>query len=70
MFLRAEDFDSGAPEVLGPWMDIVRELRPRQIQVYTIDRPTPAQGLEKYTPDEMRALVAPLLSDGFNIQFR
>ena len=63
-------FDSGAPEVLGPWMDIVRELRPRQIQVYTIDRPTPALGLEKYSTDEMRALVAPLLAAGFNIQFR
>ena len=63
-------FDSGAPEVLGPWMDIVRQLRPRQIQVYTIDRPTPAEGLEKYTVEEMKALVAPLLDEGFNIQFR
>lgn len=63
-------FDSGSPEVLLPWMDIVRTLRPRQIQVYTIDRPTPASGLRKYTTDEMRALVAPLLDEGFNIQFR
>ena len=63
-------FDSGAPEVLLPWMDIVRTLRPRLIQVYTIDRPTPASNLEKYTVDEMRSLVAPLLSEGFNIQFR
>ena len=70
MFLRAPNFDSGAPEVLLPWMDIVRTLRPRLIQVYTIDRPTPASNLEKYTVDEMRSLVAPLLAEGFNIQFR
>ena len=63
-------FDSGAPEVLLPWMDIVRTLHPRLIQVYTIDRPTPAQNLQKYTVDEMRSLVAPLLKEGFNIQFR
>ena len=63
-------FDSGAPEVLLPWMDIVRTLRPRLIQVYTIDRPTPAQNLQKYTVEEMRTLVAPLLEEGFNIQFR
>ena len=63
-------FDSGAPEVLGPWMDIVRQLRPRQIQVYTIDRPTPAEGLEKYGVEEMKELVAPLLAEGYNIQFR
>ena len=79
MFLRARGtspdgvpftFDSSSPEVLLPWMDIVRELRPRQIQVYTIDRPTPLQGLEKISTDEMKALVEPLLTEGFNIQFR
>ena len=72
MFLKAKEpnFDTGAPEVLGPWMDIVRTLKPRQIQVYSIDRPTPATGLEKYSVDEMKALVAPLLAEGFNIQFR
>ncbi|MBR4826740.1 MAG: radical SAM protein [Bacteroidales bacterium] len=63
-------FDSGAPEVLNPWMDIVRTLRPRQVQVYSIDRPTPASGLEKYSVDEMKVLVQPLLDEGFNIQFR
>ena len=70
MFLRAKDFDSGSPEVLLPWMDIVRTLRPRQIQVYTIDRPTPQQGLQKYGTDEMKTLVRPLLDEGFDIQFR
>ena len=63
-------FDSGAPEVLEPWMDIVRTLRPRLIQLYSIDRPTPASNLEKYSIDEMKSLVGPLLSEGFNIQFR
>ena len=63
-------FDSGSPEQLAAWMDIVRTLKPRLVQVYTIDRPTPQQGLQKYTPDEMKALVEPLLSEGFNIQIR
>ena len=70
MFLRSEFFDSGSPSVLLPWMDIVRVLRPRRVQVYTLDRPTPAQGLQKYSVEEMRALVAPLLVEWFNIQFR
>nr|MCR4910654.1 radical SAM protein [Bacteroidales bacterium] len=36
MFLRAPGFDSGAPQVVGPWMEIVRRLRPREVMVYTI----------------------------------
>ena len=70
MFLRSPDFDSAAPEVLDGWMKIVRDLRPRKIMVYTIDRPTPQEGLQKFTPAEMRALVQPLLDEGFNIDIK
>ena len=56
--------------MLYGWMDIVRELRPRLVQLYSIDRPTPAEGLEKYSADELRTLAKPLLDEGFNIQIR
>ena len=70
MFLKSPDFDSAAPEVLQGWMRIVRELRPREIMVYTIARETPMKGLQKYTPEQMRALVQPLLDEGFRIQIK
>ncbi len=70
MFLRSADFDTSSPEVLDGWMDIVRELRPREIMVYTIARPTPKQNLQKFTPEQMRSLVSPLLDEGFNISIR
>ena len=70
MFLRAPGFDSSAPEVLLGWMDIVRELRPREVMVYTLDREAPMQGLQKFTPEEMAALVRPLTEEGFKIQIR
>ena len=63
-------FDSSNPEVLEGWMQIVRELKPRQVMVYTIDRPTPAQGLERFTPEEMKCLVQPLIDEGFNLQIK
>ena len=70
MFLKSKDFDSSSPEVLNGWMDIVRLLKPREIMVYTIDRPTPEEGLQKFTVEEMSALVKPLLSEGFTIQIK
>ncbi|MCR4860902.1 MAG: radical SAM protein [Bacteroidales bacterium] len=70
MFLRSPDFDSSSPEVLDGWMDIVRDLRPRKVMVYTIDRPTPATGLEKFTVAQMRAFVQPLLDEGFDIDIK
>ena len=68
MFLRGPGWES-AQWVEG-WVDIVRELKPRGIMVYTIDRETPRKGLGKYTVEEMRALVQPLLNEGFQIQIK
>ncbi len=68
IFLKSSDFDSSSPEVVEGWMDIVRELRPREIMVYTIDRETPAKDLKKFTASQMRGLVQPLIDEGFVIQ--
>lgn len=70
MFLKSPEFDTASPEALQRWMDIVRELHPREIMVYTIDRETPDKSLEKYTIEEMTAFVQPLLEEGYNIQIR
>ena len=70
MFLRSKDFDSSAKEVLDGWMDIVRHLKPRLLMVYTIDRPTPEQGLEAFSAEQMRSLVQPLIDEGFAIDIK
>ena len=70
MFLKSKDFDSSSPEVLNGWMDIVRMLKPREVMAYTIDRPTPEEGLQKFTVEEMRTLLKPLIDEGFNLQIK
>ena len=70
MFLKSKDFDSSSPEVLEGWMDIVRLLKPREVMAYTIDRPTPEEGLQKFTVEEMRAFLKPLIDEGFNLQIK
>lgn len=70
MFLKSPDFDTLAPEALKAWMDIVRDLRPREIMVYTIDRETPDKSLGKYTVEQMTEMVRPLMEEGFEIQIR
>lgn len=70
MFLKSKDFDSSSDEVLIPWMDIVRRLQPREIMVYTIDRPTPEEGLEAFSSARLKELVSPLTEEGFKIQVK
>lgn len=68
MFLRGPSW--ATEDWVEGWMEIVRKVRPREIMVYTIDRETPLSGLRKYTVEEMRSLVQPLLNEGFTIQIK
>ena len=70
MFLRCPEFDSTAPENVAGWLSIVRELRPREVMVYTVDRETPLKGIGKVSPEEMADIVRPLAEEGFKIQIR
>ena len=70
MFLRSSDYDSSKPAAVAAWMDIVRDLHPREVMVYTIDRETPQEGLQKFSVEEMRNLVKPLIDEGFSVQIR
>lgn len=66
MFFASGFYDSAA--MLGKWMDIVRELKPRKVMVYSLDRETPMKGLRKYNAEQMAKMVEPLVNEGFNIQ--
>jgi wyosine [tRNA(Phe)-imidazoG37] synthetase (radical SAM superfamily) len=62
MFLRGECdgafIDNTTPEELAKWLDVVSLLRPREVMIYTIDRETPAQGLQKIPVHELEQIAA------------
>lgn len=59
--------DSTEPRLVKKWQTLVRELKPRQIMMYTLDRDTPATGLSKASMEEMRVIASPLAAEGFNV---
>ena len=74
MFLKGVEqgieIDCTNPEHVEKWRNLVRELSPHEVMMYTIDRETPAKELRKVTVEEMEAIAAPLKEEGFNIQIR
>lgn len=67
MFLKGPGYDSTTPERVAAWMDLVRELQPRAIQCYSLDRPAPEEGLEKISVEQLKKLVRPLVEEGFKV---
>lgn len=68
MFLKGEvggrDVNNTTDEYVLPWVDAVKEIAPREVMIYTIDRETPQQGLLKATHDELDRIVAILEREG------
>lgn len=71
MFVRGEHdgqhVDNTTPAEVAAWCDLMREVRPHQIMVYSLDRPTPEPNLIAVSRAEMEQLVQPLVAEGFNI---
>ena len=64
------EIDCTAREHVEAWQNLVRELAPREVMMYTIDRETPAKNLQKVTVEQMEAIAKPLVDEGFKIQIR
>ena len=53
MFMKGKDVDNTSDSYVLPWLETIREIAPRQVMIYTIDRETPDQTLEKATHEEL-----------------
>ena len=70
MFLRGEYLgqrvDNTTEKEVKAWLDIVEQIRPRQVMIYSLDRDTPCQTLEKVEKEELQKIAARLQERGFN----
>lgn len=61
MFLRGEyagqAFDNTADNEVEAWLKLVEEIAPRQVMVYSLDRDTPCQTLEKVSKEGLMAIA-------------
>lgn len=57
MFLKGghqgKDVDNTSDKYVLPWLEAVKEIAPRQVMIYTIDRETPDHDLQKATHEEL-----------------
>ena len=72
LFLRGnyknENLDNTTEDELSAWLKLVVEINPSQVMIYTIDRDTPAAGLEKVKLVELEQIAAQVRQLGFEVQ--
>lgn len=71
MFTRGEHdgkrVDNTTEEEISLWLDAIARIRPRQVQIYSIDRKTPEQRLEKVPVEELQAIGERVKALGIDI---
>ena len=70
MFMRGqyqgESVDNTSEQYVAPWLDVVKQINPQQVMVYTIDRETPAHGLEKASREQLDAIRDRVIAAGIS----
>ena len=68
MFLKGtvdgQDVDNTGDSYVLPWIATVKEIAPREVMIYTIDRETPVSTLQKATREELDRIVGMLAAEG------
>lgn len=64
MFLKGiaagKDVDNTGDGYVKPWIEAVKQIAPREVMIYTIDRETPMKGLVKASKEELDRIVGML----------
>ena len=70
MLVKGPVVDNTTPEALDAWRNVVRELHPREVMLYSVERDTPVAGIERVDADFLAQAAAPLVEEGFRIQIK
>jgi wyosine [tRNA(Phe)-imidazoG37] synthetase (radical SAM superfamily) len=72
MFLRGcykgQNFDNTAEDEVAAWIELLKKIHPLQVMIYTIDRDTPAIGLEKIGTNQLEDIASKVRREGIAVQ--
>lgn len=72
MFLKGnfknEIIDNSTENEVVEWIKLIAEIKPSQVMIYTIDRDTPASGLEKVDLSTLETIAKRVRAIGFEVQ--
>ena len=59
--------DNTTKEEVTQWLELVKQIQPSKVMIYTLDRDTPAAGLEKVTLPELQTIADQIKRAGFEV---
>lgn len=63
-----KNFDNTSPEEIDAWLNVIKQVRPSEVMIYTIARDTPIDSLQKISKDELMAIARKIKELGIKVQ--
>ena len=63
-----QHFDNTTDEELDALLNAYRQIQPREVMLYSIDRKTPAENLEKVSKEELERIAKRFRKEGIKVQ--
>ncbi|NDV46405.1 radical SAM protein [Paludibacter sp. 221] len=64
---KGEKFDNTTDEEITAWLNALEQIRPSQVMIYTLDRKTPIENIERISLDELNSIANRVRQRGFDI---
>ena len=62
-----QSLDNTTEEFVVPYLEALTRIKPRSVMLYTLDRETPVEGLEKATPEVMESIAKRIRQLGIEV---
>ena len=50
-------FDNTTDDEVAAWLDVVKRLKPKQVMIYSLDRKTPVECLQRPSVEQLHAIA-------------
>jgi len=71
MFIRGsfdgENFDNTTADEVTAWLDLLKEINPKKVMIYPIERGTPTDSLEKISKEKLEEIANQARTIGFKV---
>jgi len=65
---KGKSADNTSDSEISAWIELLKEIKPKQVMIYTVERDTPSENLKKVTPEKLYAIAEQVKQEGFDVQ--
>ena len=64
---KEKSVDNTSDVEITAWLNLLKEINPKKVMIYTIDRDTPEKGLQKVSSEKLHNISDKVKNAGFDV---